>query len=339
MKLIDRYVIEVGKRLPLLKGRKDIENELRSTLEDMLEDRAGKAGRPADEAMEIELLGEYGSPNQVAMTYNPMPYLIGPRMFPFFIMVLKIVLTVLTIVLLVMTGIEIATQPPATAIEFFNMFGKGLLEIIGGAISAFGNIVLVFAIIERFVPDPNFVTEDQKEWQPASLLKEPRADEVKPWEPIAGIVFTFIAISIFNFYPQLIGIYTFDGSKWTVIPVLSDAFFRWMPLINATWVFSIFVDGLLLRSARWTRSTRILALMMKIMMLVIGYLLISGPTITTVTPEVLRSTGIFDADSAQDLGALIQQGLRGLIALIMFLQAVDVVKTTYQLVTQRDSSK
>ena len=37
--------MEVGKRLPL-KGRKDIEAELRSTLEDMLEDRAGRpAGR------------------------------------------------------------------------------------------------------------------------------------------------------------------------------------------------------------------------------------------------------------------------------------------------------
>ena len=96
MNLIDRYVTEVGKHLPLVKGRKDIEKELRSTLEDMLEDRAQKAGRAADEAMEIELLKEYGAPQKVAATYNPQPYLIGPRMFPFFLMVLKIVITVVT---------------------------------------------------------------------------------------------------------------------------------------------------------------------------------------------------------------------------------------------------
>ena len=48
MNLIDKYVAEVGKHLPLLKGREDIEKELKSTLEDMLEDRAGQAGRPRD---------------------------------------------------------------------------------------------------------------------------------------------------------------------------------------------------------------------------------------------------------------------------------------------------
>jgi hypothetical protein len=103
MKLIDRYVTEVGKNLPLVKGRKDIEKELRSTLEDMLEDRASTTGRPRDEAMEIELLKEYGAPQTVAQTYNPHPYLIGPRMFPIFIMVLKIVITVISIV---MTGVN-----------------------------------------------------------------------------------------------------------------------------------------------------------------------------------------------------------------------------------------
>jgi hypothetical protein len=95
MNLIDRYVAEVGKNLPLLKGREDIEKELRSTLEDMLEDRISTTGRMRDEAMEIELLKEYGSPQQVAATYNPQPYLIGPRLFPFFLMVLKIVITVI----------------------------------------------------------------------------------------------------------------------------------------------------------------------------------------------------------------------------------------------------
>src|SRR3990170_7827194 len=116
MKLIDRYVTEVGKHLPR-KLRTDIEAELRSTLEDMLEDRSKRARRPVDEEMEKELLKEYGAPDKVATSYNPMPYLIGPRMFPFFTMVLKIVFIVLATVLLVMLGIQIATQPPLAAGE------------------------------------------------------------------------------------------------------------------------------------------------------------------------------------------------------------------------------
>ena len=40
MRLIERYVTEVGRHLPLVRGRGDIQNELRSTLQDMLEDKA-----------------------------------------------------------------------------------------------------------------------------------------------------------------------------------------------------------------------------------------------------------------------------------------------------------
>lgn len=39
MNLIDIYVTEVGRRLPA-KNRADIEKEIRSMIEDMLEDRA-----------------------------------------------------------------------------------------------------------------------------------------------------------------------------------------------------------------------------------------------------------------------------------------------------------
>lgn len=163
MKLIDRYVAEVGRRLPLVKGRADIEKELRSTLEDMLEDRAERAGRLRDEGMEVELLKEYGAPDKVAATYNPHPHLIGPRMFPFFTMVLKIVLAVVSTVLLVTTGIGIAADSPMPLLDFLGAVGNGLLGIISAAIGAFGNIVLVFAILERFLPASEFkVNEDEE---------------------------------------------------------------------------------------------------------------------------------------------------------------------------------
>ncbi len=132
-------------------GVADIEAELRSTLEDMLEDRGQKTGRPADEALATELLKEYGSPEKVAATYHSTPYLIGPRLYPFFLRVLRIVFSVLTVVLLVMLGIQIATQPLA-GMELAKAIGDGLLGILNAALQAFGNIVLVFAILERVMP-------------------------------------------------------------------------------------------------------------------------------------------------------------------------------------------
>ncbi len=335
MNLIDRYVTEVGKHLPLVKGRKDIEKELRSTLEDMLEDRAQKAGRAADEAMEIELLKEYGSPQEVAATYNPQPYLIGPRMFPFFLMVLKIVTTVITIVLLVLTGIKIATMSPMAGPEFAKAIGEGLLGVVSSVIAAFGNIVLVFAILERFVPAAKFKLDEEKKWDPASLKVEPEPNEVKIWEPILAIVFTFIALSIFNYNPQLIGIYTVSGDKWSIVPVLTEAFFRWLPWINIGWIAEIILNGMLLRTGHWNMSTRIFSIGIKIFQIVIGYFLLIGPYILAVTPKSLLASGIFDADAAQTLGTMAQSGVRGLIGLIILITIIDVIKAVYKLITQQ----
>lgn len=335
MSLIERYVDEVSRRLLLLKGRKDIENELRSTLEDMLEDRARKAGRPADEALEIELLKEYGSPGKVAATYNPTPYLIGPRMFPFFTMVLKIVLSVLVVVLLVTTGIQVATHTAATPLETLSLIGQGLLGILSAVITAFGNIVLVFAILERFAPSADFAEKEETEWDPASLKREPEPDEVKPWEPIVEIAITFVAISIFNFYPQLIGLYNFQNGQWMAFPLLSQAFFRWMPLINIAWIAEIFLNGILLSTGRWQPVTRWFSVAIKVFQIVIGFLLLTGPSILAFTPQSLQSTGIFDPTAAQTLGNMAQQGVRGLIALIMILTGINLVKTVYRLVVRK----
>src|SRR5574338_964427 len=92
MNLIDRYIAEVGKHLPR-KNRADIEAEIRSTLEDMLEERSQGTG-PADEATVMAMLKDYGAPREVAAKYKTHQYLIGPRLFPIFEMVVKIVFAV-----------------------------------------------------------------------------------------------------------------------------------------------------------------------------------------------------------------------------------------------------
>lgn len=63
MELIERYVHEVGRRLPK-KQRADVEAELRSLLMDALEARAGAApaaGAPS-EADQAAVLVEFGPP-------------------------------------------------------------------------------------------------------------------------------------------------------------------------------------------------------------------------------------------------------------------------------------
>lgn len=339
MKLIDRYVTEVGRRLSLVKGRADIEKELRSTLEDMLEDRVQKSGGTADEAMEVELLKEYGAPDKVAATYNPHPYLIGPRMFPFFIKVLKIVLFAISIAFVVITGIKLATMSPLAGPEFAKAIGDGLSGIFSAALGAFGNIVLIFAILERFAPISEFKMDEDKVWDPSSLTKEPEPDDVKPWEPILAIVFIFIALSIFNFNPQLIGVYNFNGEKWTSFPLFTDAFFRLLPLINIGWVAEIILNGMLLRSGRWDTTSRLVSIGIKVFQIVILFLLVTGPAFLAITPESLKAGGIFDdAEAAQILGTMAQQGIRIALSLGIFGTVVEIIKMIYKMVTQGSSA-
>jgi hypothetical protein len=324
MNVLDRYVDEVGKRLPR-RGRSDIEAELHSTLEDMLEDRAKKAGHASDEAMQLALLKEYGPPEAVAATYHATQYLIGPRLFPFFVLVLKIVLTVLTVVLLVSLGIDVATHAMAGR-ALAQAIASGLAGILGSALEAFGNIVLVFAILERALPTSEFKFRDGKqEWDPASLMREAEPAEVKLWEPISAIVAAVAALVLFNLYPQLIGINFLRNGAWTSVPALTGTFFRWLPAINVLWALQIALNLVLLRRGRWQPSTKWFSIALDVAGIGLGYLLLSGPPIVSLSAPALQGTGL-DAAGAAVVSLAAEQGARLLIAMIMIVQGAHVVK-------------
>ncbi len=332
MNLIDRYVTEVGKNLPLLKGREDIEKELRSTLEDMLEDRAEQAGRPRDEAMEIELLKEYGSPQKVAATYNPQPYLIGPRMFPFFLFVLKLVITVIVTVLLVLTSIRAVTDSPFMGMDFVNIVGQGLGGIVSAVITAFGIIVLVFTILERTLPDSEIGDfSDEKDWDPASLATEPDPDTVKRGELIAEIVFTFIGLAIFNLYPEILGMGFFSGEEMFFIPMLSDAFFKFMPWINAIFLAEIVLDIYLLRNALWTPITRVAKIIIEAASIVLAVIILRTPGIVGFSAESFQNLSE-SSIKIETLVKIFNMSFTIVLIVVIIVGGVELAKAVYGLI-------
>ena len=94
MSIIDNYMQAVGKDLPR-RNRADIEVEIRSLIEDTLADRSKDAKRPVDEAMTVEVLKEFGSPEKMAASYHSNDYLVGPRFYRTFLLVARIVLPVM----------------------------------------------------------------------------------------------------------------------------------------------------------------------------------------------------------------------------------------------------
>jgi hypothetical protein len=331
MDLLDRYVNAIGKHLPQ-KTRADIETEIRSTLEDMLADRSEKTGQPVDDAMVKDLLKEYGAPDKVAGTYLPERYLIGPRMFPFFWMVVKIVFAVLTTLAIIGLGIRVGTAPVPAEIAL-STAGKALLEYIQGMIAAVGNIVVVFAILERVLPESQVSQlnpSDEKDWDPAMLMMEPDSDDVKPWEPIVTIFFMLVGLAVFNFYPHIIGVMV-NPESVQFIPILSDAFFTYLPWLNLLWLLGVGVQMVLLRQGRYTPPIRWISIALEIGGVALAAAMLAGPSLVGITTGQLTGAGM-DAEAADILVKVFSIGVRIGLVVAVVASTVEIVKDLYHMV-------
>ncbi len=324
MNLINRYVSEVGKHLPLVMGREDIEKELRSTLEDMLEERAEKEGRAADEGMEIELLKEYGAPQKVAETYNPHPYLIGPRIFPLFIMILKISIFGVLIGMSVVTIIELITEIANMDHDYIKIILQGVARMLEVSMSAFGYIVVTFAIIERFVPDFKVDIEEQK-WDPTSLTEEPAPHAVKRGELVSEIVFTIIGLAFLNWALQL--------------PVFSDEFRNLIPWIIGLCFAEILLDIYLLQKAVWTAGAYLTKILIEAANIAIVFIILRTPEMLGITTQTLA---YIPKDSSVEVGKLvdiINVSIWISLIVVLIVQAVEIGKAVYGLWKLNKSSQ
>src|SRR5262245_29327237 len=111
MSLIDRYIAEVGRHLPE-KDREDIEAEIRSMVEDTLEERRQQV-KSADDKVIAETLEALGDPKLLAHKYSPAKrYLIGPDWYDLYLTTLKRVLyTALPIVMMVAFVVALGKDP------------------------------------------------------------------------------------------------------------------------------------------------------------------------------------------------------------------------------------
>jgi hypothetical protein len=332
MNLIDRYVAEVGRQLPE-KSRADIETELRSTLEDMLEDRSRKTGRPADDELTVEVLKEFGHPRKVAASYLPEQYLIGPQLYPYFIMVIKISLLVAFIIALVGLSVGLI-QAGLTIDTIIESVIESMARAAGIAITVIGNVVLVFAIMEKAIPYAK-KEEISLEWDPRSLPEVSKSEAINSRSIVGEIIFTLAALVIFNFYPQILGIgYPTDG-KWVFIPVLSSAFFVYLPWLNIHWSLEILRNAMLLRQGRWQPATRWFSIGIGLFGIGITYAMLNGPALLALTPAYLQSVGISRPSTAAGLTNLINAGMDlGLIVAII-VQVIQVAMALYQLLSKQ----
>ena len=106
--LLDRYIYAIRRLLPRAQ-RDDIVSELREALESQVDGEESRAGRSLHGEEIATILKRFGQPREVAARYGSQQYLIGPDVFPSYIVALKVVLWVMVPVTLFMVMLSVVT--------------------------------------------------------------------------------------------------------------------------------------------------------------------------------------------------------------------------------------
>jgi len=326
MKLLNLYLEEVKNLLPL-KNREDILQEIQSTIMDTIEDRNPNPGELPDEETVKEVLKEFGAPRKVAQQYIERNYLIGPKLFPIYLHVLKIVLIVVA-----------ALNIFGVIVSLVNQSGLGpnvfeiVLEVLGGLFSslftAFGVITLSFAGIERTTPD-EFKYSLTHEWSPDDLLKEEDQEKISITGLAIEITLSLIFVTLLNFFMDRIGIYFLNESGWTSIPILNENFLRYIPWITAIAVLDIGKNMYLINKGYWDNVATIAKLVINAFRIALTYAIIKGPAIISINAAELQTLNFGLQTSAEGLSQTLNTILKVLLGLSIFGVVVESIKRIY----------
>lgn len=246
MSLINRYIAEVGRHLPE-KDRSDIEAEIRSMIEDMLEER-GHDVKSANDKVITETLEGLGDPQLLAAKYAPPKrYLIGPDWYEGYVKVLQRVLFTALPIFAVVTFILTLTRDP---LDFINAVGEAMGGAFDVGIQILFWVTLVFVFLERSGEKPDGLpTPGSQAWTVAQLPELPRKRQISTAETIMNIAFILFGL-IWIALPFTIA--RFEGNPAPVPFIHPNLWNFWLPLFFVIMGLTLVHEVFKLKIGNWT---------------------------------------------------------------------------------------
>lgn len=286
MKLIDRYIAEVGRHLPE-KDRSDIEAEIRSMIEDTLDER-GHHVKSADEKVIAETLERLGDPKLLAFQYAPPKrYLIGPDWYEGYLKVLQRVLFTALPIYAIVTFVLIITRDP---LDFLNAFG----EAAGGAFNVGTQILfwvtLVFILLERSGEKPDGLPSSRsRAWTIADLPELPRKRQISIAESLMNIV-TLLFVLIWVLFPVVRDWLQGDG---TTVPFLHPNLRNfWLPVFFILMGLTLIHELFQLKIGNWTPALTVTNVILGVISIIyIAALVITQDVINPAFLDMLAGRG------------------------------------------------
>jgi len=144
MDIIDRYLDTVRLLLPAAE-RDDITAELRDVLMNRREEKEAELGRPVTKQEDEALLRAFGNPLLVAARYVRPRYLIGPDLYPAYVLVMKVVLAVIAAAAVIVGVVMGALNPD----NLHHAVRTAIDTLFNGGLGAVGWVTIVFWALQH----------------------------------------------------------------------------------------------------------------------------------------------------------------------------------------------
>jgi hypothetical protein len=179
MELVERYLAAVDAQLPA-NMREDVIAELRDTLLTRIEEMEAKLGRAVEHADVEAMLRDFGHPLVVAGRYRTHRHLIGPEVYPFYVVALQMVLGVLVFIYIIGSALNaFAETGPIRGVA------RILDNVAPSLLGAFAIVTIIFMIIERAGGGPGLA----RSWSPRALPGPASQRPRRAWETLAEMAF------------------------------------------------------------------------------------------------------------------------------------------------------
>ncbi|WFE93708.1 permease prefix domain 1-containing protein [Micromonospora sp. WMMD987] len=237
--LTDRYLAATLRTVPAAR-REEIATELRTAIEDMIDDRVG--GGQDGATAEREVLTELGHPERLAARYaDRRLQLIGPTYYLTWQQVLRRLLITIPGIVGVIVGVVQATvaDDPTGAI------GAGISAAFQAAVQIAFWVTLSFAILERTntsLPLP--------EWNVDQLPETPAERDIRLPDTCASVAMVLFTLAFLPWQHFRSWVRDTDGER---IPLLDPALWTsWLPVLAAVLLAGLVLEVVKYRTGRWT---------------------------------------------------------------------------------------
>lgn len=280
--LIEAYVVDVMRRLPR-KQRNDVGFELRALLTESLKGRAADTGRAADHAMALDLVREFGQPDEVAARYHtPGPPIIPPahtRAFAWATAIGVALQWAVSLPLTVSGRLPLVAPEDSRFAAWWLSYGLGAFWWPGFLVS----MMMIAGWVRQTWPT------SAAGWQPRAQIDRDHVNRAAFGAGLAAALFGIALWVLIAWY-----VVTFSNPFTRALAFDSDFLATRAPVLLIYWAAGITLLIVLIIEGRWRRLTRRIDLALKLMAIVLMAWFVFGGRIFTGETADQTTKGALD---------------------------------------------